>query len=355
MKRITLSALLMTLFLLLSCGSGSAKVEDPKTLFLTSIANLGKGFLDVFTSLSDMVAGAFGIKADTKKSDIGQYFTSIETTMNTVKKKLQEEVATNGNYLKIKEVVDTFITNTLDKIAEGAKEAAKGATGEDKIGGAPKEGQDAAPAEVASVNALVKGIKEIVGVVLKDNEGSAEATKTAEDDKKDIGKLFDGSKDDAKEENIAKASASIGSVTGADILKAIAKSTEEPKADQGEGIEKATDAAEIAIAPAANGKKEIKDAAAQKDAVIAAGIALRAMAKGGKFAAKSNEEKSAHAVNGVAASAVGKTLSTLIIAIRNTVDSGLKTINAALATVTQEDKSADSTTPADAATVGQQQ
>ncbi|UPA11571.1 hypothetical protein bpSLO_001446 (plasmid) [Borrelia parkeri] len=60
MKRITLSALLMTLFLLLGCRSGSTKTEDPKTTFLNSIANLGKGFLDVFTSLSDMVGGVLG-------------------------------------------------------------------------------------------------------------------------------------------------------------------------------------------------------------------------------------------------------------------------------------------------------
>ncbi|ASJ27674.1 hypothetical protein BT0_E18 (plasmid) [Borrelia turicatae 91E135] len=75
------------------------------------------------------------------------------------------------------------------------------------------------------------------------------------------------------------------------------------------------------------------------------------VAKNGKFAA--NAEKDANAVNGVAANAIGKTLSTLIIAIRNTVDSGLKTISDALATVTQEDKSVDSTTPTDAATGGQ--
>ncbi|AHH13400.1 hypothetical protein BHO_0128300 (plasmid) [Borrelia hermsii YBT] len=55
-----------------------------------------------------------------------------------------------------------------------------------------------------------------------------------------------------------------------------------------------------------------------KDVVIAAGITLRAMAKDDKFAVKSNEEKSANAVNGIAANAVGKTLSILIIAIRNT-------------------------------------
>ncbi|AHH09948.1 Variable outer membrane protein (plasmid) [Borrelia parkeri SLO] len=92
MKRITFCALLMTLFLLLSCGSGSSKTEDPKTIFLTSIANLGKGFLDVFTSLSDMITGAFGINADTKKSDIGKYFTDIETTMNTVKKSYKRKL-----------------------------------------------------------------------------------------------------------------------------------------------------------------------------------------------------------------------------------------------------------------------
>ncbi|WP_434757279.1 variable large family protein (plasmid) [Borrelia puertoricensis] len=352
MKRITLCALFLTLFLLLGCGSGSASAEDPKTTFLTSIANLGKGFLDVFTSLSDMITGSLGIKAETKKSDIGNYFTSIENTMTSVKKKLQDQVEKNGNYEKVKTVVDTFIINTLDKIAEGAKEAAKGATGGDAIGGATKDsGQDPAPADTASVNALVKGIKTIVDVVLKDNEGNAGATKTGDTEKKSIGKLFE-KKDSGTETEAAKAAASIGAVTGADILKAIAKSTEDPKTNDAEGIEKATDAAAIAIAPAVDGKKEIKEDSAKKDAVIAAGIALRAMAKGGKFAAK-NEEKSANAVNGVAVSAVNKTLSTLIIAIRNTVDSGLKSISTALATVTQEDKFVDSTTPTDATASGQ--
>ncbi|ANF34565.1 Variable large protein 15/16 (plasmid) [Borrelia turicatae] len=349
MKRITLSALLMTLFLLLSCGSGSTKAEDPKTLFLTSIANLGKGFLDVFTSLSDMITGAFGIKAETKKSDIGQYFTDIANTMNTVKAKLNDVVAKNGNYPKVKSVVDTFITETLDKIAEGAKTAAKGATGDAAIGGATA-GQIAVPAKFESVNALVKGIKTMVGVVLKNDEGSAEATKTAEAEKKSIGKLL-GKKDDATEAVAAAATASIGAITGADILKAIAKSVEAANNDV--GIETAKNAAEIAAAKKED-TKELNAAESQKDAVIAAGIALRAMAKDGKFAANDGE-KSAHAVNGAAASAVGKTLSTLIIAIRNTVDSGLKTINAVLATVTQEDKSLDSTTPADATASGQQQ
>lgn len=47
------------------------------------------------------------------------------------------------------------------------------------------------------------------------------------------------------------------------------------------------------------------------------------LVKDGKLAAK-GEDKSEHAVNGVSVSSVGKALSTPIIAIRNTVDSGLK-------------------------------
>ncbi|UPA15666.1 variable large family protein [Borrelia turicatae] len=314
MKRITLSVLLMTLFLLLSCGSGSSKAEDPTTLFLTSIANLGKGFLDVFTSLSDMVAGAFGINAETKKEDIGKYFTRIADTMNTVKAKLNDVVAKNGNYPKVKTAVDEFVA-ILGKIEEGSKEAAKGVTGDVIIGNTVKN-SDAVPGEATSVKAIVKGIKAIVDIVLKKDEGKADADATKDDSKKDIGKLFTAITDANRADNAAALFASV-----------------------------------IAVAPAKDNKKEIKHGA-KKDAIIAAGIALRAMAKNGKFAANQNA-KDSNAVNGVAANAVGKTLSTLIIAIRNTVDSGLKSINAALATVTQEDKSVDSTTPTDAATGGQ--
>nr|WP_277913131.1 variable large family protein [Borrelia crocidurae] len=51
------------------------------------------------------------------------------------------------------------------------------------------------------------------------------------------------------------------------------------------------------------------------------------MAKDGKFEVKSNEDKSAHAINGTVASAVNKVLSMLTIVIRNKVDEGLKEIN----------------------------
>ncbi|AFI32017.1 Vlp protein, delta subfamily (plasmid) [Borrelia crocidurae str. Achema] len=309
-------------------GGVSGEVKDPEKVFLSEMVNLGKGFLDVFVSFGDMVAGAFGIKAETKKSDVGKYFTDIATTMESVKNKLQTEVAKNGNYEKVKTVVDEFITGILDKIAAEAKEAAKGATGDDKIGGATQDGQDANDADKVAVNSLVKGIKEIVGVVLKDNEGNAEATKTGDTEKKSIGKLL-GEKTNGGTEQQAAASATIGAVSGADILKAISVSGEtsgEPT------IQAAKNAAEIASAKKED-NKDLGDSV-KKDSIIAAGIALRAMSKGGKFAAKA-EEKAANAVNGAVASAVNKVLSTLVIAIRDRVDEGLKEINKVLGEIKQ--------------------
>ncbi len=133
----------------------------------------------------------------------------------------------------------------------------------------------------------------------------ADKTNPADADKKDIGKLF-GAKTDgngAEEKHIAAASASIGAVSGADILQAIAKSAN--AADNEIQIVNAKNAAEIAAAKKENAGTEFNVDDAKKDAVIAAGTALRAMSKGGKFAAK-NEDKSAHAVNGIAVSAVTK-------------------------------------------------
>ncbi|ACH95189.1 vlp protein, delta subfamily (plasmid) [Borrelia recurrentis A1] len=317
------------MMVMMGCNSGgvSGGVRDPEKVFLSEMVNLGKGFLDVFVSFGDMITGTLGIKADTKKSEIGGYFTKIAETMKGVREKLGKILEENGKYEKVKEKVEEFV-GEIGKIEAGAQEAAKGATGE-AIGNAASAGHGATPANRESVVSLVKGIKIIVDVVLK-GKGNAEATKTG-DDKKDIGNLFadDNGKGDAKEENIAKASASIGAVIGADILQAIAKSKEDPKDYATDGIEKATDAAEIAIAKAVNAKKEIKEESAKKDAVIAAGIALRGMAKDGKFAANQSA-KDANAVNGAVASAVNKVLSTLTIAIRNTVDLGLKEINKVL-------------------------
>ncbi|WP_025407157.1 variable large family protein [Borrelia hermsii] len=77
MKRITLSALLMALFLLLGCETGSKEIEDSKNRFLKSVIRLGNDFFNVFTSFGDMVDGVLGFNAETKKSDVGTYFNTV--------------------------------------------------------------------------------------------------------------------------------------------------------------------------------------------------------------------------------------------------------------------------------------
>ncbi|ETZ17306.1 Variable outer membrane protein [Borrelia duttonii CR2A] len=173
--------------------------------------------MEVFVSFGDMITGTLGIKADTKKSDIGVYFIKISEIMKVVKGKLGEILEQNGNYEKVKSKVEEFIEQ-IGKIEEGAKEAASGASGSELIGNAVKD-QEAVPADAASINSLVKGIKGIVGVVLKKDEGNAEATKTGDTEQKSIGKLFSSKKDtDGTEAQAAALGVTIGAVSGADIF-----------------------------------------------------------------------------------------------------------------------------------------
>ncbi len=84
-------------------------MKDPEKVFLSEMVNLGKGFLEVFVSFGYMITGTLGIKAKTKKSEIGGYFTKIGNTMKTVKVKLGESLEENGNYPKVKGKVEEFI------------------------------------------------------------------------------------------------------------------------------------------------------------------------------------------------------------------------------------------------------
>ncbi|MBW6187501.1 variable large family protein, partial [Pseudomonas aeruginosa] len=156
--------------------------------------------------------------------------------------------------------------------------ALKGAESDDPIGNVADQNGGAAG---IGVDSLVKGIKGIVDVVLKGvgnadagddkkaSDGSTARTANAADG--EAGKLFAsanaGTAENAKK-SAADAAKAVGAVTGADILKAMVK-------DNGEAAKLAKETSgNVTVAP--------------KDATIAGGIALRAMAKGGKFAGPSD-------------------------------------------------------------------
>ncbi len=131
-KIIKRSLVIMMIMGIMGCNNGVAELEKENE-FLSSIANLGKGFLDVFVTFGDMITDTLGIKADTKKSEIGAYFIKIENTMKTVKAKLGKIVGEYGNYPKVKEKVEEFV-GKISKIEEGAKAAASGTNGTGAIG-----------------------------------------------------------------------------------------------------------------------------------------------------------------------------------------------------------------------------
>ncbi|ANA43940.1 VlpC86 (plasmid) [Borrelia hermsii HS1] len=258
------------------------------------------------------------------------HFKKIQDAAISTKDKLNKIVTDmkregNPNASATETAVKTLIDNTLSKIIKGAKTASDAiGTASDPIGNVAAGGAgNAAGAAGTDIDSLVKGIKSIVDVVLED-EGKHDAgtdkkadgltIRTAVAADGEAGKLFaNAAGDQANSKKVASdASKAVGAVTGADILQAMIK-------DNGDAAKLAKETTGTAIA-------------VPKDGTISGGIALRAMAKGGKFANDStaaNNDVTA-AVKGAAVSAVTKALDTLTIAIRKTINGGLKTVKEAI-------------------------
>ncbi|ACH94115.1 vlp protein, gamma subfamily (plasmid) [Borrelia duttonii Ly] len=332
--RMRIKGIILMMMIVMVCNSGGVgEAEQGKNKFLQSLVNVSEEFLNVFTSFGEMVGSVLGLKADSKKSDVAAYFKTVQDTVQGAKDGLNKIVAemkkeSNPHAAATETAVNKLVSETLDKIITGAKTASEAIGGDanDFIGNVAAGGANGAGAGAKGdgVENLVKGIKSIVDIVLK-NKGSAEAGDGKKADALgargnnagDAGKLFGNTDNngaiaaDAKKA-AADAAKAVGAVTGADILQAISKNN--------------GDSAKLANH---NASAQVTGVASDiKDAVIAGGIALRAMAKGGKFA---NEKDNANndvvtAVRGAAVSAVSKALDTLTIAIREAMDLGLKEI-----------------------------
>ncbi|WP_049752316.1 variable large family protein [Borrelia duttonii] len=322
-RRVVKGIIMRMFVVVMGCNSGGVGgVEEGKNKYLQSLVNVSNEFLNVFTSFGEMVGSVLGLKADSKKSDVGNYFKTVQGTVEGVKTGLNKIVSEmkkekNPNAEATATAVKTLVENTLDKIIEGAKVASEaiGNAG-DPIGNiAPAAAGGGAGVAGFEIDSLVKGIKSIVNVVIRDGNAEAGDANKAEDGKtertaagdNEAGKLFAsdnaGDSADKAKKVAADAAKAVGAVTGADILQAIVKN----------GSNAATNATK----------------AKAKDGTIAGAIALRAMTKGGKFAnasAADNEGVITSAVKGAAISAVTKALDTLTVAIRKTIDLGLKEV-----------------------------
>nr|AAC45763.1 vmp-like sequence protein VlsE [Borreliella burgdorferi] len=349
MKKISSAILLTTFFVFINCKSQVADKDDPTNKFYQSVIQLGNGFLDVFTSFGGLVAEAFGFKSDPKKSDVKTYFTTVaaklektKTDLNSLPKEKSDISSTTGKPDSTGSVGTAVegaikeVSELLDKLVKAVKTAEGASSGTDAIGEVVANAGAAKVADKASVTGIAKGIKEIVEAA-----GGSEKLKVAAatgESNKGAGKLF-GKVDDAHagdSEAASKAAGAVSAVSGEQILSAIVTAAAAGEQDG----EKPGDAKNPIAA--AIGKGDADDGAdfgdgMKKDDQIAAAIALRGMAKDGKFAVKNDEKgKAEGAIKGAAESAVRKVLGAITGLIGDAVSSGLRKVGDSVKAASKE-------------------
>ncbi len=179
------------------------------------------------------------------------------------------------------------VSELLDKLVTAVKTAEGASNGTDAIGEVEANAGAAKAADKTSVTGIAKGIKEIVEAAGGSEKLKAAAAKGGNEK---AGKLFGkAGAAGGDSEAASKAAGAVSAVSGEQILSAIV--TAAAAADQ-EG-EKPGDAKNPIAAAIGKGNEDGADfkEGMKKDDQIAAAIALRGMAKDGKFAVKNNGEK----------------------------------------------------------------
>ncbi|UPA11692.1 variable large family protein (plasmid) [Borrelia parkeri] len=347
MKRITFCALLMTLFLLLSCGSGQLQAEklaaESKNTFFDSLVKIGHGFYEIFGIFGNAIGDTFGltvVKSGDKRSKVGEHFKTIGDGLTTTKNKLKElsnkisetKNANSSTIEAIKNAIkganDVFeqLIAVLTTLADTAKEA-----GNTDIGDATTD-NNAAGADEASVKAIIESVKTIIdladksGIEIKPGN-FGEPVANGDGPKALIHNAQAGAGDAAK---------LAGEVSKADpwamvdkIKNAKATAPAAPAANSEAGV----------LATATNGNNAAGSAATNAD--LAAAVALKAMTKGGKFTQPAANEDGA--IKAAAVTAVNKVLGILDLIIRKTVSINLDKIREAVKGIQYSETTTEST------------
>ncbi|WP_151073930.1 variable large family protein [Borreliella turdi] len=339
MKKISSVIFIATFLVFINCKNNTGEAsnkDDPANAFYQSIIKLGNGFLDVFTSFGGLVAEAFGLKPDPKKSDVKEYFTSMAKKLEETKESLAKlpkendndanQPSKDNNANNSDNAVDEAIKGVgelLEKLIVAVKGAEKGSekAGGDNIG-TVVDSNAAVKADAGNVKEIAKGIKAIVDAAVDGGKGSVklDAQAASGATNADAGKLFGkNAVNGAEVEDANKAAAAVNAVSGMQILKVIVDDAD--KGTAGAAANTANNIVDAAIGDDANavGFGGNMD----KDDKIAAAIVLRGMAKNGKFAVKSGGEKDK--TEGTLKSAVASATSKTLLALSGLVQQAVKT------------------------------
>ncbi|UPA11386.1 variable large family protein (plasmid) [Borrelia parkeri] len=344
MKRITFCALLMTLFLLLSCGSGqqpqagnggSAGGEQQGVGSLSSVLmEVGRSAENAFYSFLELLSDTLGFtaKSTTKKEDVGAYFSSLgaklgvaSAELEQVAKKSETDVDKGDLNKVIRSAVDTAKTtlNTLKGHLESL-----GQVGDSKpVGDAETTAKQGTAADATELKKAFNSLKEIVKAATDSGvqELKAGTTTLSIDnvDNKDGAKIL-GTDSAAAAADVSKAAVILAAVSGEEILKSIIESQEN---DAVAGVSSNADVNTSALKFAKGGtNNHVSNAHTPKAAAVAGGIALRSLVKTGKLSAgaAANSAGGQGEVQKIGVTAANKLLKAVEDVIKKTVKNVLE-------------------------------
>ncbi|UPA19297.1 variable large family protein [Borrelia puertoricensis] len=332
----------MTLFLLLSCGSGQQSLDSANgggaatggSSLSSVLMDIGRSAENAFYSFLDLLSGTLGLRVtkDTKKSDVAGYFSSLGAKLGVASKELEEVVvkATSGvdtsdaSKNPIKVAIDTAkaTLSTLKTHLDSLKDI-----GDDNKVVDVTVSQSGVAANQAKLESIYDALKGIVTAAT--TEGIAEP-------KKSTVKVINTSLGGTNPENGAKvltsgavaggdagleAATIVSTVSGEEILAAIVGSSKSDAAGTiSSNVNQDTSALKFAKGGATASHLAQTSALA---GAVSGGIALRSLVKDGKLASHSGNDNKA--VQSAGITAVNKLLVAVEDVIKKTVKNVLKT------------------------------
>ncbi|UPA11511.1 variable large family protein (plasmid) [Borrelia parkeri] len=336
----------MTLFLLLSCGSGqqAANSGNPGTAggeqqgvgSLSSVLmEVGRSAENAFYSFLELLSDTLGFtaKSTTKKEDVGGYFNSLGAKLGDASEEL-EQVAVKatadlekGDASKnpIRVAIDT--AKTTLSILKGHLESL-GQVGDTNVVGYANnvQGTGTAPddAQLKEMFRALKGIVEIAtDVGVKALQAGATTLTVNGVDNKDGAKILATSGGNPSATDAGKAAIILAAVSGEEILDSIVRAGESDAALTANADENTT-----SLKFAKGGSDaHLSNSANPKAAAVAGGIALRSLVKTGKLGAgaAANNAGGEKEVQDIGITAVNKLLVAVEDIIKKTVKNVLKT------------------------------
>ncbi|ASJ27699.1 variable large family protein [Borrelia turicatae] len=332
--------ILISLFLLLSCGSGQLQAgKDGEAATGGSslsavLMEVGRSAENAFYSFLELLSDILGFtaKSTTKKDEVGKYFSELGVKLGEVSKEL-EEVAKKSEGEGAKDGSIAVVIRAAVEAAKTTLSTLKGHLASLKDIGDAKmvgdsntvQGVGTTPDEpkLKAAYDAFKGILEesVNAGVVKLETGITTLTAPGGADNKDGAKILstNGNPDAG---DVAKAAAILATVSGKEILASIVASQENDAA-----LNAAAKAETTAMSFAKGGQAaHLAGETNAKAAAVAGGIALRSLVKTGKLAsgAADNATGGGKEVQGVGITAVNKLLVAVEDIIKKTVKNVLK-------------------------------